>query len=148
MTDISKEAVERPAYLIRKSGAYYRPNSQGYTNSAIQAGRYTLDEALDISHPNGPKGPRDNMTFIHEDEVGCEDWTAYRAQAVRIAELEAALEEIAFMGFDMPATLEMTDDAWRRRRTGLMQHRAKQALASKEADNAVSKRIQNRVIVW
>jgi hypothetical protein len=49
-----------------------------------------------------------------------------------IERLRAALEEIAFMGFDMPATLEMTDDAWRRRRTALMQHCAKQALAPKE----------------
>jgi hypothetical protein len=49
----------------------------------------------------------------------------------RIAELEAALEEIGHMGFDMPATLDLTEDAWRRRRTGMMQHVARAALKAK-----------------
>jgi multidrug resistance efflux pump len=49
----------------------------------------------------------------------------------RIAELEAALEEIGHMGFDMPATLDLTEDAWRRRRTGVMQHIARGALKPK-----------------
>ncbi|MFG6660048.1 hypothetical protein [Sulfitobacter sp. 915] len=93
IVDISSEAVERPAYLICKYGGYYRPNSQGYTGSAIVAGRYTQAEAKDITHPNGPKGPRDGMTYIHEDEVMDEDWQFHRAilhgQAERIEELEA-----------------------------------------------------------
>jgi hypothetical protein len=49
----------------------------------------------------------------------------------RVAELKAALEEIGHMGFDMPATLDLTDDAWRRRRTGMMQHIAREALKAK-----------------
>ena len=93
MVDKSKEAV----YLIRKHGAWYLPNSQGYTLSAIQAGRYTGNEAENITHPNGPDGPRDNMSFIHEDDLMNDpDWLAYKAltverdaQAARIAEFSA-----------------------------------------------------------
>lgn len=68
-------------YLIRKQGCYYRPNERGYTTSAIQAGRYTREDAEKITHPNGKDGPRDGMSFIHEDElIGIdEDWTAYSA---------------------------------------------------------------------
>lgn len=68
-------------YLIRKQGCYYRPNERGYTTSAIQAGRYTREDAEKITHPNGKDWPRDGMSFIHEDElVGIdEDWTAYSA---------------------------------------------------------------------
>lgn len=57
-------------YLIRKYGGYYRPNCQGYTRFKEDAGRYTLAEAIRESHPNGPDGPRDGMTYIHEDDVG------------------------------------------------------------------------------
>ena len=52
-----------PMYLIRKGGYYYRPNSQGYTVSKDEAGRYTLKEAINITHPNGPDGPRDGMSY-------------------------------------------------------------------------------------
>lgn len=57
-------------YLICKYGGYYRPNCQGYTRFKEDAGRYTLAEAIRESHPNGPDGPRDGMTYIHEDDVG------------------------------------------------------------------------------
>ena len=57
-------------YLIRKYGGYYRPNCQGYTRFKEDAGRYTLAKAIRESHPNGPDGPRDGMTYIHEDDVG------------------------------------------------------------------------------
>lgn len=57
------EAVP-PLYLIRKGGAFYRPNSQGYTRSIAEAGRYSLAEAEAITHPNGPNGPRDGMDYI------------------------------------------------------------------------------------
>jgi hypothetical protein len=84
--DTTPEAV----YLIRKHGGYYRPNSRGYTTSAIVAGRYTQEQAERETHPNGPDGPRDGMTYIHENDVqGDEGWDAYRAQSIRIAELEA-----------------------------------------------------------
>lgn len=55
------------AYLILKRGLYYRPQSQGYTGIKDNAGRYTLSEAKAITHPNGSTGPRDGMSFIHED---------------------------------------------------------------------------------
>lgn len=50
-------------YLICKGGAYYRPNAQGYTRNRSEAGRYTLEEAISYSHPNGPDGPRDGITY-------------------------------------------------------------------------------------
>lgn len=56
-------------YLIRKNGYWYRPNCQGYTTSIDQAGRYTLIEARLLTHPNGPNGPRDGLTFFHESEI-------------------------------------------------------------------------------
>jgi len=56
-------------YLIIKRGFYYRPNSQGYTSSKAEAGRYTLDDAEDITHPNGPDGPRDEMHYILEGDA-------------------------------------------------------------------------------
>jgi len=73
------DASTAPRFLIRKHGGYYKPNSQGYTSSAIKAGRYTLDEAESITHPNGPDGPRDGMTFVHEDDLQDDDWKAYAA---------------------------------------------------------------------
>lgn len=51
-------------YLIRKRGAYYRPNAEGYTCNRAEAGRYTLDEAISHSHPNGPNGPRDGIDYF------------------------------------------------------------------------------------
>ncbi|WP_370309233.1 hypothetical protein [Sphingobium abikonense] len=50
-------------YLIRKGGYYYRPNAQGYTTDQAQAGRYSLEEAIRHSHPNGHDGPRDGMSY-------------------------------------------------------------------------------------
>ena len=109
-------------YLIRKQGCYYRPNERGYTTSAIQAGRYTRDEAEKITHPNGKDGPRDGMSVIHEDELlGIdEDWTDYSAlladrrdpavlaalpevQALIAAAYEAAAQTVATQG-DSSAT--------------------------------------------
>lgn len=51
-------------YLIRKGGAYYRPNAAGYTYNTDEAGRYTLAEAIRHSHPNGPNGPRDGIDYM------------------------------------------------------------------------------------
>ena len=88
-------------YIIRKQGCYYRPNERGYTTSAIQAGRYTRDEAEKITHPNGKDGPRDGMSVIHEDELlGIdEDWTAYSALLAdrRDPAVLAALPEVKAM---------------------------------------------------
>ena len=78
-------------YLIRKGGFYYRPKCSGYTSSAITAGRYTLEEAERYTHPNGPDGPRDDMTFIHEDDVPDPEWRLVASLNARIAALEAEL---------------------------------------------------------
>jgi hypothetical protein len=72
-------------YLIRKSGAWYRPNSAGYTNNIAEAGRYTLAEAEAITHPNGPDGPRDNMSY----EPDCD---SAQALALSIDEILSALD--------------------------------------------------------
>lgn len=55
---------EGAIYLICKGGAYYRPNAQGYTRDVAEAGRYTLEEAVSHSHPNGPDGPCDGITYM------------------------------------------------------------------------------------
>ena len=53
-------------FLIRKNGYFYRPDSAGYTTSKADAGRYTMEEAHKITHPNGQNGPRDGMSYIAE----------------------------------------------------------------------------------
>lgn len=56
-------------YIIFKNGrGFYRPESSGYTSSITDSGRYSLADAIDITHPNGPDGPRDGMTYRHENE--------------------------------------------------------------------------------
>ena len=74
-------------YLIHKAGrGWYRPEAAGYTLSADEAGRFDHAEAVSHSHPNGPDGPRDGLTYCHHREVqagsNCED-------ALRIHELTA-----------------------------------------------------------
>jgi hypothetical protein len=78
-----------PRHLIRKYGVFYRPNERGYTGSAILAGRYTLEQAEKITHPNGPDGPRDGMSFIHEDDLQDDDWKEFSALR---AERDKAIE--------------------------------------------------------
>lgn len=90
-------------YLIIKRGLYYRPDSSGYTGLKDEAGRYTFEQASAWSHPNGIGGPRDGMSFQHEDEAPdyapacCRDVKQKhmdrKAQA-RIAELEAENERL------------------------------------------------------
>jgi len=45
--------------------------------------------------------------------------------------LRKALDEIQGMGFDMPMTLELTEEQWARRRASLMQQIARKALREK-----------------
>jgi len=94
MTDTSKKA----AFLIVKQGCYYRPNSQGYTPSAVAAGRYTKEDAEDITHPNGADGPRDGMFYIHEDEALGDDWKAYKALRSELDEAKAENERLRRKG--------------------------------------------------
>lgn len=68
-TALTANGSQPAVYLIRKGGAFYRPNAEGYTRNPSEAGRYTLDEAISHSHPNGPDGPRDGITYAHESEV-------------------------------------------------------------------------------
>ncbi len=57
-------------YLINKSGGgYYRDKARGYTLNTSDAGRFSLEDAIAYSHPNGPDGPRDGITYKHESEV-------------------------------------------------------------------------------
>jgi len=61
--------------------------------------------------------------------------TSLAAAQARIIELEAqvkaardALDDITGVGFDMPATLELSDAEWSRRRASIMQQIARSAL--------------------
>jgi len=54
-------------YLIRKRGMYYRPNAEGYTCEKARAGRFTLEQAISHSHPNGLDGPRDGIDYMADD---------------------------------------------------------------------------------
>ncbi|MES2289251.1 MAG: hypothetical protein V4530_05885 [Pseudomonadota bacterium] len=60
------------AYVILKDGCYYRPNAAGYTTELAKAGRYTLAEAIAHSHPNGPDGPRDGISYEWDTRIGDE----------------------------------------------------------------------------
>jgi hypothetical protein len=93
-TPAPEKVSDEARYLIRKYSGYYRPNSQGYTGSAIQAGRYTLAEAESITHPNGPDGPRDGMSYVHEDDFKDEDWTAYRALRTALTAAEGERDKM------------------------------------------------------
>ena len=65
-------------YLIQKHGIFYRPDARGYTIFKRDAGRYTLKQAINHTHPNGPDGPRDGMVYIHQDEVPDDNMLAAR----------------------------------------------------------------------
>tara|TARA_R110000744_G_C19003512_1_gene522109 strand:- start:40 stop:501 length:462 start_codon:yes stop_codon:yes gene_type:complete len=62
---------------------------------------------------------RNDLILVQIGNIACQK---------RIKQLEDALESISCMGFDMPATLELTDEAWSKRRAGLMQQIAREAL--------------------
>ncbi len=74
-------------YLIRKGAYYYRWNCEGYTSDPALAGRYTLEQAEKYTHPNGPDGPRDGLSYIKVSDV------PQLAPDPRIATLEAQLAE-------------------------------------------------------
>ena len=72
-TPTAQEAVPvdlSHGWLIHKAGrGWYRPNAKGYTGCIAEAGRYSHEDALAYSHPNGLDGPRDNITIKHESEA-------------------------------------------------------------------------------
>lgn len=56
-------------WLIYKARrGWYRPSARGYTSHVAEAGRYSREDALSYSHPNGWDGPRDEITVRHESE--------------------------------------------------------------------------------
>lgn len=87
-TQEQPRSTEGRCYLIRKRGHWYRPNSAGYTSSIHEAGRYTLAEAEEITHPNGHDGPRDGMSYKHVSELA-----ALRRTAPPPSEAEKLLRE-------------------------------------------------------
>jgi hypothetical protein len=86
---------DEPQYLIRKGGAYYRPNAAGYTLCKAEAGRYTLADAVAYSHPNGPDGPRDGITYELDDTP---------AQPDDVVERVADAIEAASVGYSITLT--------------------------------------------
>jgi len=61
---MTETEVTKEEYVIRKGSYYYRPNAQGYTSSINTAGRFSLEEAILHSYPNGPDGPRDSIDYM------------------------------------------------------------------------------------
>lgn len=67
---MSDEPKHEQGWLIHKAGrGWYRPKAQGYTSDTAQAGRYSYDDAMSYSHPNGWDGPRDEITIKHESDL-------------------------------------------------------------------------------
>ena len=87
------------AFLIFKRGrGWYRPESQGYTAFKFDAGRYTEQEAIAITHPNGPDGPRDGMSYRHESEVRDAPSAHIEELEAKLAKAVEALENLARLG--------------------------------------------------
>ncbi|WP_291728767.1 hypothetical protein [Leisingera sp. F5] len=93
-------AQQETGYLIHKDGrGWYCPGAQGYTLHADEAGRFTHSDAFAYSHPNGPNGPRDGITFKHESEVqsgaDCEKDIRIHALTTERDTLRSAQEELS-----------------------------------------------------
>ena len=108
-------------YLIHKAGrGWYRPDAQGYTLDPRQAGRYSFDEAVSHSHPNGPFGPRDGIVVKNENEVygACPDTPVVTRPAPEYAGLVerlAGMEPLDTAPRDRTHILAKTlprDDQW------------------------------------
>ena len=84
---------------------------------------------------NGPQYEHQhpNAALIAAAPTITAELIAARRKLEAVQGLVDALGEIGHMGFDMPATLDLTDDDWRRRRTSLMQQSARAALGAWEA---------------
>nr|WP_319250478.1 hypothetical protein [uncultured Celeribacter sp.] len=98
-------------YLIHKAGrGWYRPEAAGYTLNADEAGRFDHAEAVCHSHPNGPDGPRDGLTYRHESEVqagsNCEDALRIHELTVERNALRRGQEELSQALADAAARIE------------------------------------------
>lgn len=85
------ENARSDRYLIRKGAYFYRPIGCGYTVNKDEAGRYTRAQAEIYTYPNGPDGPRDDMSYIHEDDVP-DTQAQHRERAAAAAAWLAAME--------------------------------------------------------
>lgn len=82
-------------YLIRKDGYYYRPNCQGYTTDVNEAGRYSLEDAIRYTHPNGKNGPRDGLSYVPEPAAQKCDSFGY--EVLTLSGLISQLERVRTM---------------------------------------------------
>lgn len=99
------------SYLIHKNGrGWYCHAAQGYTLNADEAGRFTHAEAIRYTHPNGPGGPRDGLTFKHESEVtagsSCEKDLRIHDLTIERDALRAGQEELSQALADAAAQIE------------------------------------------
>ncbi|WP_422057744.1 hypothetical protein [Sphingomonas sp.] len=92
-----ERAREAAEYVIRKGGYYYRPNAQGYTPSVHEAGRYTLADAISLTHPNGPDGPRDGLSYMPAPAALATEASAYPRKLEAIVEPARQLLIVAQM---------------------------------------------------
>lgn len=70
-------------YHITKGAYYYRPNAEGYTTDRREAGLYSLSEADELTHPNGPDGPRDGLSYEEATSFSIPSITADAVRAYR-----------------------------------------------------------------
>lgn len=117
--------MQQHGYLVFKQGrGYYRDGARGYTLNVNEAGRFSLEDAVRYSHPNGPNGPRDGITYKHESEAvagtSCEsDLTIHRlmqerddlraGQEILSQELSEAVEKIATLEAEKRGTESALD---------------------------------------
>jgi hypothetical protein len=87
--------VTQAKYLIRKGAYWYRPKAQGYTINVDEAGRYTEAQAQSYTHPNGIDGPRDGMSYVHENEVPSPNKHLHEAITTLQSQLAEAREALA-----------------------------------------------------
>ncbi len=98
--------AEQPReYLIRKGGFFYRPNAQGYTSSVHEAGLFTEAEAIKHSHPNGPHGPRDCISYHHRSAFPALA-RAIPVSPDQVALLADANEDLSSINAHLVATLK------------------------------------------
>ena len=101
MTTKHTSPVEPDEYLIRKGGCFYRPKSQGYTSSPLEAGVYTLKQAIRETHPNGPDGPRDELSYHHRSEFPeLEQITQHSRTLIAAAQASEAASELLRIAMD------------------------------------------------